>query len=762
MKSVLCKSHLFYKYLFYHFFILIIPLIFIIFLVFNYFSGILKESIIQSSQDTLIKVKNVIEMQLKEINNISFQISYNSELTPYMITKNSFKTKKGMDELRDYISTNNFIHNMFLYIRGSKYLYSPYSTYTIPNFINTIYNYKEWNIQDFTDTINSSKGPVLRPAEEVYVNTYVNNRSSRKLITYVVPIPSYSSNCYGTVLFQIKNESFRKLIENTLNGYDGNTIILDNADKVVTSFKDEDYIYSTEFENLIKFPHKIDSKTVSIEGKEYLFSYVKSKSSGWCYVTLIPIKIIMKKVSAIRTTTIIGLVILLLVSSIIIYHVSYIQYNPIRKLKNYTEKTWGEPIDSKNEINAIHLAIDHIANANVDLINIVESSKSALKDYLLLKLLKGHVYDIGGFNAKGKDIGITLTKPYFMVAIMHMHNIDKIKSFDKNKIISYIEEKLPADFEGYVKETVDEHLILLLMATSEEKNEIIKGHMDALRKSINKLWGMQITMGLGKQYCRPDEVGKSYLEALMSISYRFIKGNNKIICSRELSDQINNFDIFPNSKTNLLELSIKQGSTEKISEIIINIVESIQNNNMSIFAARCLCYDVINTALKTTGELNMKYCLNKNEYPDVISLMKLDTVEELKEVVQRICFDICKYVKQNKENGSFDLKNRITSYIKNNYHDSMLSIQAMAEYFGISSSYLSHSFKKQTGQTILNYVNYIRIEKAKELLAENNDSIKNVTFKIGYHDVSSFIRKFKKAAGITPGEFREINGKKYV
>jgi AraC-like DNA-binding protein len=81
----------------------------------------------------------------------------------------------------------------------------------------------------------------------------------------------------------------------------------------------------------------------------------------------------------------------------------------------------------------------------------------------------------------------------------------------------------------------------------------------------------------------------------------------------------------------------------------------------------------------------------------------------------------------------------------------------MSDDLGISISYISRYFKEQTGQTVLDYVNYLRIDHAKQLLETTDEPIENVIKSIGYFDVSSFIRKFKKDMGITPGEYRKIH-----
>jgi AraC-like DNA-binding protein len=77
----------------------------------------------------------------------------------------------------------------------------------------------------------------------------------------------------------------------------------------------------------------------------------------------------------------------------------------------------------------------------------------------------------------------------------------------------------------------------------------------------------------------------------------------------------------------------------------------------------------------------------------------------------------------------------------------------------MSASYLSRYFKDQTGQTVSQYIQTLRMEKAKELLRAGAESLQEVVERIGYGSVSGFIRKFKETEGVTPGEFRTMHQK---
>lgn len=98
----------------------------------------------------------------------------------------------------------------------------------------------------------------------------------------------------------------------------------------------------------------------------------------------------------------------------------------------------------------------------------------------------------------------------------------------------------------------------------------------------------------------------------------------------------------------------------------------------------------------------------------------------------------------------------VMDYIEANYHDSSLSLEAVAEKLDLSPAYLSYIIKKDTNLNFIMHIKNKRIECAKELLVNSNLPVYEVSVKVGYNDVKYFIRVFKKETGHTPNRYREV------
>ena len=104
---------------------------------------------------------------------------------------------------------------------------------------------------------------------------------------------------------------------------------------------------------------------------------------------------------------------------------------------------------------------------------------------------------------------------------------------------------------------------------------------------------------------------------------------------------------------------------------------------------------------------------------------------------------------------NFDKIRQVAEYIKDNL-DKEISLKKISEVFYMSESRLRHLFKEITGIGIKDYITNYRIENAKQLIIETDDSLSCICEKCGFQSVSSFYRAFKDITGYSPAKFREL------
>lgn len=86
-----------------------------------------------------------------------------------------------------------------------------------------------------------------------------------------------------------------------------------------------------------------------------------------------------------------------------------------------------------------------------------------------------------------------------------------------------------------------------------------------------------------------------------------------------------------------------------------------------------------------------------------------------------------------------------------------ITIEDLAQYTGLSASYLSRLFKKETGVSVSDYIREKKIEKAQHLLKFCNYSLVEISNYLSFSSQSHFIQLFKDFTGMTPKKYRDIN-----
>lgn len=94
-------------------------------------------------------------------------------------------------------------------------------------------------------------------------------------------------------------------------------------------------------------------------------------------------------------------------------------------------------------------------------------------------------------------------------------------------------------------------------------------------------------------------------------------------------------------------------------------------------------------------------------------------------------------------------------WIEKNYTQSQ-QFNELAEKLGMSQRNLNRRFKEATGISPVDYLQFTRIESAKIYLERGNETVQEITYLVGYEDISFFRKVFKKIAGVSPNQYRQM------
>lgn len=93
--------------------------------------------------------------------------------------------------------------------------------------------------------------------------------------------------------------------------------------------------------------------------------------------------------------------------------------------------------------------------------------------------------------------------------------------------------------------------------------------------------------------------------------------------------------------------------------------------------------------------------------------------------------------------------------VRDQMYNPSLSVKFIAQRLDCSPDYLSHLFHRETGETLIHYINRQRVNGALEALGSTQKSISDIASACGFSDAGYFTRVFRKLTGLTPGDFRK-------
>ncbi len=123
-------------------------------------------------------------------------------------------------------------------------------------------------------------------------------------------------------------------------------------------------------------------------------------------------------------------------------------------------------------------------------------------------------------------------------------------------------------------------------------------------------------------------------------------------------------------------------------------------------------------------------------------------------VSEVILTSIGEAVKRKQEEGKRPIR-EAKNYIRLHYKDA-LTLEKVSGVVDLNASYLSALFKKETGKTFLEYLTKVRMDKAKEMLKETNETISAICQEVGYSDTKYFVKCFQKYTGLKPNQYRKV------
>lgn len=205
------------------------------------------------------------------------------------------------------------------------------------------------------------------------------------------------------------------------------------------------------------------------------------------------------------------------------------------------------------------------------------------------------------------------------------------------------------------------------------------------------------------------------------------------------------------------ERFLKTGLKSEVTNFVDDYFSSFGVNNIqSLLFRQYVTTDMYFTAvsmLEGLGYENGELAKHCGEIRDINKV--LSSVESNKEYLKKIlstAIDLREAVSQKKYHS---LLEEAKSYIEQHYDDVNISLNSVAASVNLSPNHFSSIFSQEMGKTFVEYLTFVRMEKAKELLRTSSLKSAEIAYAVGYKDAHYFSYLFKKNQDCTPKEYRQ-------
>ena len=274
-----------------------------------------------------------------------------------------------------------------------------------------------------------------------------------------------------------------------------------------------------------------------------------------------------------------------------------------------------------------------------------------------------------------------------------------------------------------------------------------------MRSVLEKKMGIYLTIGVSR--CRSQLEGKETSEARQALKQRIIYGKANIYFYEDI--RILGEQEFPVSQLHLLEQYIEHNEIFKVKNLVQEIFSEELVKKYGSAYLRIMWIRILNLLLhhyerrgRNAAEIE-KMLQNYN---------LLDRIQSLQEIRQKIIEMVMECVSTESVSDA-NARSKIQmaiGYIQEHFAEN-LTVNVLAEHYGMSPNYFSSMFKKEMSRSAVNYITELRINQARELLYHSELSVVDISKKVGYEDSQYFFRVFKKYLGMTPLQYREESRK---
>ncbi len=380
----------------------------------------------------------------------------------------------------------------------------------------------------------------------------------------------------------------------------------------------------------------------------------------------------------------------------------------------------------------------------------VEDNLALLREKFLMRLVTGGELSLSAIE-QSQQLGLNILSPYYQVILLDVQSGGQPLDYAAcQQIEGLVGGLVLANKDVLLTKKDLAEFVLILKGDSQDQLEQEGAFLAGLiREEVENKTGCRVLDGVGAPQQHLGDLHRSFAEALMHLNgSREDAGTvgleqlDHAALRRFLEDgRIDDFDAF-------------------FEQTILPLSEAALRSSL---LRRYVIVDIVLSASQFVSDLGGN---TRQVIPDIENeeayLSRLRTLEQVHAEMRRLFEAVLSFRDSQAGSDRATLIQKTRDYIGEHFSDSNLTLNEVAAQANFSPNHFSAVFSQETGGTFRDYLTHTRIEQAKKLLRTTYLKVAEVAFQCGYNDPHYFSVIFRKVAGKSPQQFRDINRKSSI
>ena len=392
--------------------------------------------------------------------------------------------------------------------------------------------------------------------------------------------------------------------------------------------------------------------------------------------------------------------------------------------------------------------------------NYFQESLPALQSNLFISLMEGRVSeeDYARFSAAYQ---VNMKGPLFCCIVFHTSENHVPEGMNPLLLSMSVEREISQRLveKWHCKEFLYlGNTVLIMEMGSEEQMVPITDECDRFCRWAYRVMGAVVTAGIGTVCDNLFNINLSYEGAREAVSYRVLYGTQRAINIRE---------IVPKEQATLSQLeegrmhdlfrAIRVGNPEKIEEAVQKEIQKMHKHTVTIGQYHLAAMETVSNFYKFCANNSLDFNEIAGNVPNLYEKVPQMDESSLTSWMNEMARMISEELKTARNSTSHRLVTEAQLLVREKYMDASISLDVVCSILGVSNSYFSSVFKKETGKSFISYLTDYRMDIAEELILSGETKSYKVAEKVGYLDANYFSYVFKKRFGVSPSKYRARN-----